>query len=773
MSEITIKIARQIADELKVKVEQTAAAIGLLDQGSTVPFIARYRKEVTGSLDDAQLRTLETRLGYLRELEDRRSTILKSISEQGKLTSELEFSVLNAKSKVELEDLYLPYKPKKKSKALSAIEAGLEPLLEKILADRKQDPKTLAESYLNPEKGITDTKLALDGAKAIIIERCCENAGLLSELRNAFKERAEIKSEILEGKQAEGAKFSDYFDFSEAISKIPSHRILALLRGRNAGILKLSLILDGNDSFSNTHPALNMICRSLEINPQSETPGDKWLFQSARSAWITRLSLNTEIDMLIALQEKAEDEAIKVFATNLKDLLLAAPAGSKRTIGLDPGIRTGVKVAVIDETGKVIDSGTIYPHEPKNQWTQSVQILAALCARYSPELIGIGNGTASRETDKLVSEMLSKHPEIKAKKVIVSEAGASVYSASEVASLELPKLDVTIRGAVSIARRLQDPLAELVKIDPKSIGVGQYQHDVSQTKLAKSLDNVVEDCVNAVGVDLNTASAPLLTRVSGLSTSIAKSIVEFREQNGAFKNRADLLNVPRLGQKAYEQCAGFLKIQNGTNPLDNSAVHPEAYPIVESLLKQLDHNIKDLIGNLSLLKKVNPTSLVTDDFGVETVKDILKELEKPGRDPRPEFKTAQLNDDINEIKDLKLGIILEGTVTNVTNFGAFVDVGVHQDGLVHISALSDKFVKDPATIVKAGQIVKVKVVELDIDRKRIGLSMRLSDEPGATRQSQQGSAQGRQGGRPFMKAEQPKGMGAFGLALQNALQKRV
>ncbi|WP_038149256.1 Tex family protein [Tolumonas lignilytica] len=713
-----------IADELNASNEQVAAAVQLLDDGATVPFIARYRKEATGGLDDTQLRHLEQRLSYLREMEDRRQTILASISEQGKLSDELKADILAADTKTRLEDLYLPYKPKRRTKGQIAIEAGLEPLAESLLADPELDPEQESQKYLNAEYQITDSKAALDGARYILMERFAEEAGLLEKLRSYLWQSAMLRSQVIEGKQAEGAKFSDYFDHQEAIAKVPSHRTLAMLRGRNEGFLALSLHVEQTGDI---HPCEQMIAHYFDLSFQGR-PADKWLQSVVNWTWKIKLSLQMETELIGRLRDAAETEAIRVFASNLKDLLMAAPAGMKATMGLDPGIRTGVKVAVVDETGKVVAVHTVYPFEPKRQYDQAIEILYALCEQFNVRLISIGNGTASRETDRLVADMFHRHPQCKAQKVVVSEAGASVYSASELAAQEFPQLDVSLRGAVSIARRLQDPLAELVKIEPKAIGVGQYQHDVSQNQLAHNLDTVVEDCVNAVGVDVNTASVPLLTRVSGLSKTLAQNIVSYRDENGAFQERRELLKVARLGPKAYEQCAGFLRIRDGKNPLDASSVHPEAYPVVEKIIRQLDKPVSELIGNSRLLKSLKPADYVDEHFGIPTVTDILQELDKPGRDPRPEFKTATFREGVEELKDLKPEMILEGVVTNVTNFGAFVDIGVHQDGLVHISALTNRYIADPREVVKAGDIVKVKVVEVDIPRKRIALTMRLDDE---------------------------------------------
>ncbi len=721
-----------IADELNARNEQVAAAVKLLDDGSTVPFIARYRKEITGGLDDSQLRHLEQRLSYLRELEDRRQTILSSISEQGKLTDELRADIWAADTKTRLEDLYLPYKPKRRTKGQIAIEAGLQPLADMLLANPELDPETEAQNYLNAEHQINDSKTALDGARYILMERFAEEAGLLEQLRSYLWRSALLRAQVIDGKQAEGAKFSDYFDHQEPIAKVPSHRTLAMLRGRNEGFLALSLQVEQT---GDVHPCEALITRYFELAFRGR-PADKWLQSVVNWTWKIKLSLQMETELIGRLRDTAETEAIRVFASNLKDLLMAAPAGMKATMGLDPGIRTGVKVAVVDATGKLVETHTVYPFEPRRQYDQAIEIIHALCKQHHVGLVSIGNGTASRETDRLVADMLQRYPDCKAQKVVVSEAGASVYSASELAAAEFPELDVSLRGAVSIARRLQDPLAELVKIDPKAIGVGQYQHDVSQNQLAKNLDTVVEDCVNAVGVDVNTASVPLLTRVSGLSKTLAQNIVAHRDSNGAFKERKELLKVARLGPKAYEQCAGFLRIRDGKNPLDASSVHPEAYPVVEKIIAQLQKPVSGLIGNSALLKSLKPADYTDEHFGIPTITDILQELDKPGRDPRPEFKTATFREGVEEMKDLRPEMILEGCVTNVTNFGAFVDIGVHQDGLVHISALTNRYVSDPREVVKAGDIVKVKVVEVDLPRKRIALTMRLDDEVTASKPQQ-------------------------------------
>lgn len=732
-------IEQRLAQELSAKPAQVAAAIALMDEGATVPFIARYRKEATGGLDDTQLRLLEERLSYLRELEDRRKTIVASIEEQGKMTPELLKAIMLAEDKTRLEDLYLPYKPKRRTKAQIALEAGLEPLANDLLNNPNLDPETEATKYLkeafqvdgtdNP--GVPDTKVALEGARQILMERFAEDAALVQSLRVYIQDHGVVESKVIAGKEQEGEKFADYFDYSEPIKAIPSHRALALFRGRREQMLMVNLRLDTEaekPKWDAPHnPCENRIANHFKIKNDGR-PADAWLSDTVRWTWRIKCSLHLESELMTALRERSETEAIHVFARNLKDLLLAAPAGPRVTIGLDPGMRTGVKVAVVDATGKVVDTEVIYPHQPKNDWAGSLHTLAKLAEKHNATLISIGNGTASRETDKLAQELIKAKPELKLTKIVVSEAGASVYSASEYASKELPGMDVSLRGAVSIARRLQDPLAELVKIDPKSIGVGQYQHDVMQTQLAKSLVAVVEDCVNAVGVDVNTASAPLLARVSGLSSTVAEGIVTYRDSKGAFKSRADLKSVPRLGDKTYEQAAGFLRIMNGDDPLDASAVHPESYSLVEKILKDIKKGVKEVIGDASLLKSLSPEKYADSQFGVPTVTDIIKELEKPGRDPRPEFTTATFKDGVEKISDLKADMILEGVVTNVAAFGAFVDIGVHQDGLVHISALSNTFVKDPHSVVKAGQVVKVKVLEVDEKRKRIALTMRLMDE---------------------------------------------
>jgi uncharacterized protein len=730
---IQSRIAQRIAEELGVRPQQVIAAVQLLDEGATVPFISRYRKEVTDNLDDTQLRNLEERLNYLRELEDRRTAILSSIEEQGKLTPELQAAIAAAETKQGLEDLYLPYKLKRRTKAQIAREAGLEPLAEALFDDPTLSPEAEALKYLNPEqepaeKHVPDIKAALDGARQILMERFSEDAALLAKLRSYLNDYALLVSTVVAGKEVAGAKFRDWFDFRESIKTVPSHRALALLRGRNEDILRLGLkteqeLRDPPES----SPCVTMVASHFALGDQGRA-ADKWLMETARWAWLVKLSLHLESELMNQLRERAEEEAIRVFARNLHDLLLAAPAGQHSVIGLDPGIRTGVKVAVVDVTGKVVDTLTIYPHEPRRDWEGSLAALRQLAQKHGAGLISIGNGTASRETDKLAAELMQRHPELKLTRIVVSEAGASVYSASELAAKEFPDLDVSLRGAVSIARRLQDPLAELVKIDPKAIGVGQYQHDLNQARLARSLDAVVEDCVNSVGVDVNTASAALLKRISGLNSTLAGNIVAWRDSHGAFKSRAELKEVPRLGDKAFEQAAGFLRVSGSENPLDASAVHPEAYPVVERILRDIKRNVKELVGDLRTLRELDARKYTDERFGLPTVQDILKELEKPGRDPRPEFKTATFREGVEELRDLQPGMLLEGVVTNVTNFGAFIDIGVHQDGLVHVSALANRFVKDPHEVVKAGDVVKVKVLEVDALRKRIALTMRLADE---------------------------------------------
>ncbi|MEX2943791.1 Tex family protein [Serratia fonticola] len=725
---MTDPLSRIIATELQARPEQVDSAIRLLDEGNTVPFIARYRKEVTGGLDDTQLRQLETRLGYLRELEDRRQTILKSIEDQGKLTEQLAGAINATQSKTELEDLYLPYKPKRRTRGQIAIEAGLEPLADSLWQDPQQQPEQLAEGFVDAEKGVADVKAALDGARYILMERFAEDATLLAKVRDYLWKNAHLVSKVVEGKEEEGAKFRDYFDHHEPIAQVPSHRALAMFRGRNEGVLQLALNADPQFEETPRESQGELIITNHLNLRLNNAPADAWRKSVVNWTWRIKVLLHLETELMSTLRERAEDEAINVFARNMHDLLMAAPAGMRATMGLDPGLRTGVKVAVVDATGKLVATDTVYPHT--GQAAKAAAVVAALCIKHKVELVAIGNGTASRETERFFAELQQQFPDVKAQKVIVSEAGASVYSASELAALEFPNLDVSLRGAVSIARRLQDPLAELVKIDPKSIGVGQYQHDVSQSQLAKKLDSVVEDCVNAVGVDLNTASVPLLTRVAGLTRMMAQNIVTWRDENGRFSNREQLLKVSRLGPKAFEQCAGFLRINHGDNPLDASTVHPETYPVVERILAATRQALQDLMGNPSAVRSLKASDFTDEKFGVPTVTDILKELEKPGRDPRPEFKTATFAEGVETLNDLQVGMILEGSVTNVTNFGAFVDIGVHQDGLVHISSLADKFVEDPHTVVKAGDIVKVKVMEVDLQRKRIALSMRLDEQPG-------------------------------------------
>ncbi|WP_447006951.1 Tex family protein [Saccharothrix isguenensis] len=770
---MTTAIHQRIAEELGVRPGQVSAAVDLLDGGSTVPFIARYRKEATGALDDTQLRTLEERLGYLRELEERRAAVLESIRSQGKLDEALEASIRAADSKARLEDLYLPYKPKRRTKAQIAREQGLEPLADGLLGDPMQDPQEVAKAYVTEE--VADVAAALLGARSILVERFGEDGDLIGDLRERMWTQGRLSSKVREGKEEDGAKFSDYFDFSEPFTKLPSHRILALLRGEKEEVLDLQF--DPADEDEPTGYEARIASR-FGVDDRGR-PADRWLTDTVRWAWRTRILVHLGIDLRSRLRAFAEDEAVKVFATNLRDLLLAAPAGTRATMGLDPGFRTGVKVAVVDATGKVVDTDVIYPHVPANRWDESIAKLAVLAKKHDVDLIAIGNGTASRETDKLAADLLKRHPDLKLTKAVVSEAGASVYSASAFASAELPGMDVSLRGAVSIARRLQDPLAELVKIDPKSIGVGQYQHDLSEAKLSRSLDAVVEDCVNAVGVDLNTASVPLLARVSGITAGLAENIVQHRDGNGPFRSRRALKDVARLGPKAFEQCAGFLRIPNGDDPLDASSVHPEAYPVVRRMQERAGG--EQLIGNTAVLKSLRPQEFVDDKFGLPTVTDILRELEKPGRDPRPAFKTATFAEGVEKIADLRPGMVLEGVVTNVAAFGAFVDVGVHQDGLVHISALSNTYVKDPRDVVKSGDVVRVKVLEVDIPRKRIGLTLRLEDEPGRKppreqQQPQRGGGAGQRGGQRGggqgngkpRQQERPPANGAMAEALRRA-----
>ncbi|MDX2265263.1 MAG: Tex family protein [Hyphomicrobiales bacterium] len=758
-------IENRIAAELGVKDAQVKAAVDLLDGGSTVPFIARYRKEATGGLDDAQLRRLEERLGYLRELEDRRRAILESVESQGKLDDALRGQIMAADSKARLEDIYLPYKPKRRTKAQIAREAGLEPLADALLADPSKLPDAVAAQFVNAEKGVANAPAALEGARAILTERFAENADLVGALRQEMWTRGRLVAKVRDGKQAEAAKFADYFDFAEGFAKLPSHRILAMFRGEKEEMLDLVFEPDEPQPTPQSGPSFyeGRIARAFNIADRGR-PGDKWLADTVRWAWRTRIQGNLALDTRMKLWQAAEEEAVRVFAANLRDLLLAAPAGARATMGLDPGYRTGVKVAVVDATGKVAATAVIYPHEPQRKWDEALATLGRLCQQHKVELIAIGNGTASRETDKLAGELVKLASHLKLTKIVVSEAGASVYSASAYASEELPDLDVSLRGAVSIARRLQDPLAELVKIDPKSIGVGQYQHDLAEHKLSKSLDAVVEDCVNGVGVDLNTASAPLLARVSGIGESLAKNIVAHRDANGPFRKRAALKEVPRLGAKAFEQAAGFLRIPGGDDPLDASAVHPEAYPVVRRIREKAGVDIKTLIGNAPVLRKLAPKDFVDDTFGLPTVTDILRELEKPGRDPRPAFKTAEFQEGVEKITDLKPGMVLEGVVTNVAAFGAFVDIGVHQDGLVHISAMSRTFIKDPREAAKPGDIVKVKVLEVDAARKRIALTMRLDDETGAR------PAPGKSGPAPKKMSAAPKAQDSGG-ALADALRR--
>jgi len=753
-------ISLRIAEELGVQERQVIAAVELLDGGATVPFVARYRKEATGALDDAQLRTLEERLAYLRELEERRSAIVSSIRDQGKLDDALHAQILAADSKARLEDIYLSYKPKRRTKAQIAREAGLEPLADALIARPEHDPRTAAEAFADPSKEVADVDAALDGAKAILVERFAENAELIGNLREEVWARGQLAAKVREGKEAAGAKFSDYFDYAERYGKLPSHRILALFRGEKEEFLDLQFLPEPADEApaKPSEPGFyeRRIAHHFGIADKGR-PGDRWLLDTARWAWRTKILIHLQIDLRTRLFQAAEEEAVRVFAGNLRDLLLAAPAGTRPTLGLDPGFRTGVKVAVVDGTGKVVATTAIFPHEPQRRWDEALAVLGRLCREHKVELIAIGNGTASRETDRLAADLIQRHPDLPLTKIVVSEAGASVYSASAYASAELPELDVTLRGAVSIARRLQDPLAELVKIDPKSIGVGQYQHDLSEFKLSRSLDAVVEDCVNAVGVDVNTASVPLLARVSGVGEGLAQNIVAYREANGRFASRAALKDVPRLGPKAFELSAGFLRIADGTDPLDASGVHPEAYPVVRRILGRAKTDIKSLIGNAPVLRGLKAEDFIDAHFGLPTVTDILAELEKPGRDPRPAFKTASFRDDVHELKDLKPGMLLEGVVTNVAAFGAFVDIGVHQDGLVHISAMANSFVKDPRAVAKPGDIVKVKVVEVDPARKRIALTMRLDEavRPKAPDRAEP-SRQGPRSDRPRQPQAAPK-----------------
>ena len=765
----------RIASELAVRVEQVEATVGLLDGGATVPFVARYRKEATGGLDDAQLRTLDERLKYLRELEERRVAILKSVDEQGKLDDALKAQILAADNKGRLEDIYLPFKPKRRSKAEIAKEAGLEPLASLLLSQPQTDPHTAASSYVDADKQVADATAALEGARAILVERFAENADLIGALRETFWAQGRLVSKLLDGKAEAGAKFADYFDYAESFTKLPSHRILALFRGETEGMLGLQLEDEAVPSPPGVPGPYELkIMHAFGVSERGR-PADRWLCDTVRWAWRTRIRPHLNVDLRLRLWNAAEEEAVRVFATNLRDVLLAAPAGPRATLGLDPGFRSGVKVAVVDATGQVVATSVIYPHEPQRRWDEALAALGKLIVAHKVELIAIGNGTASRETDKLASELVKLlGAERKLSKIVVSEAGASVYSASEFASQELPSLDVTLRGAVSIARRLQDPLAELVKIDPKSIGVGQYQHDLSQHKLARALDAVVEDCVNAVGVDLNTASGPLLARVAGIGSTLADNIVAHRNDNGPFSSRKSLLKVPRLGAKAFEQCAGFLRIRNGDDPIDASGVHPEAYPVVRRILAATKSNIQVIIGNAAELRKLSPKDFTDDTFGLPTVTDILRELEKPGRDPRPAFKAAEFKEGVEKLTDLKPGMILEGAVTNVAAFGAFVDVGVHQDGLVHISAMSKTFIKDPREVVKSGDIVRVKVLEIDVGRKRIALTLRLDDEPGAARTTGSKPRERIDGAVKNVNARQPSetsGGGALAEAMRRAAEK--
>jgi protein Tex len=767
---VTGSIDQRIAEELGVRLQQVEAAVALLDGGATVPFIARYRKEATGTLDDTQLRTLEERLNYLRELEDRRKVILESIREQGKLDPPLEAAILAADSKSRLEDIYLPYKPKRRTKAEIAREAGLGPLAERLLAEPATVPEFAAADFVAPDKQVADVAAALDGARAILMERFGEDADLIGALREEMWSNGRITARVRDGKTESGAKFSDYFDFSEPLTKLPSHRILALFRGEREEVLAITV--EHENAATQTGPSSYelRIMHRFAIADRGR-PADRWLVEAARMAWRGRILIHLAIDLRLRLRDAAEQEAVRVFAANLRDLLLAAPAGARATMGLDPGFRTGVKVAVVDATGKVVATSTIYPHEPQRRWDEALHALAKLAREHRVELIAIGNGTASRETDKLAVDLIRLHPDLKLAKVVVSEAGASVYSASAFASQELPALDVSLRGAVSIARRLQDPLAELVKIDPKSIGVGQYQHDLTETKLSRALDTVVEDCVNAVGVDVNTASTPLLARVSGIGASLAHNIVLHRDAHGRFRSRMALKEVPRLGPKAFEQCAGFLRVANGDDPLDASGVHPESYPVVRRIIGATKSDIRTLIGNAAILRPLSPKAFVDDKFGLPTVTDILRELEKPGRDPRPAFKAAVFKEGVETLADLKPGMVLEGVVTNVAAFGAFVDIGVHQDGLVHVSAMAKTFVKDPRDIAKPGDIVRVKVLEVDQPRKRIALTLRLDDDassrPADTRARGDGKA--RPGAaRAAPRNQKPSTGGALADALRRA-----
>jgi uncharacterized protein len=776
-----VNIHSKIAEELGVREQQVSASVALLDEGATVPFISRYRKEVTGGLDDLQLRDLELRLRYLRELQDRKQAIITSIAEQDKLTPQLEAKINAAQTKSLIEDLYLPFKPKRRTKAMIAIEAGIEPLADQLLADPALDPEATANGFINSEAGFADARAVLDGAKQILMDSFAENAELTGQLRSYLWEEGVLQSRVVEGKEEEAAKFRDYFDYDEPLKRVPSHRALAIFRGRKETFLHSAIatpaaVANADKTRTEIVPerAERMIAQTFNIQDQGRA-ADKWLAEVVKWTWKIKLLTRLELDLMGQLRDSAEEEAIRVFAENMKAILLASPAGNKVTMGLDPGLRTGVKVSLVDATGKYLEDTAIYPHAPKNQWDQSIATLAALCEKHGVQLVAIGNGTASRETDKLAGELIKRHPQLKLQKAMVNEAGASVYSASDIAREEFPELDVTVRGAISIARRLQDPLAELVKIEPKSIGVGQYQHDVSQMKLGHSLDAVVEDCVNAVGVDVNMASAPLLRRVAGLSTSIANNIVAHRNNHGAFKTRQELKAVPRFGEKSFEQAAGFLRIVGGDNPLDASAVHPESYSVVERIGEAGKKELVELLGNTTFLKSVDAKAFVDDRFGLPTVTDILAELDKPGRDPRPEFKTADFKDGVEKIADLVEGMTLEGVITNVTNFGAFVDVGVHQDGLVHISALANTFVKDPNTVVKTGDVVKVKVMEVDVKRQRIGLSMRLDDDPaarkaqGASDRSEAARTSAR--GKSQSRQTAPVKTGTLGDLLKGAMKK--
>jgi uncharacterized protein len=769
-------INRRIADELGVREQQVEATVALLDGGATVPFVARYRKEITGALDDAQLRTLEERLNYLRELEERRTAILDSVREQGKLDAALEAAILSADSKGRLEDIYLPFKPKRRTKAEIAREAGLEPLSERLLTQPQNDPLVVAAGFVDADKQVADASAALDGARAILVERFAEDADLIGTLREQMWSNGWMVSTVRPRKKTEGETFKDYFDFREPLRRLPSHRILAMFRGEKEEILDLQIQPDAQEPTVGVPGSYELkIMQRFAISDRGR-PGDRWLAETARWAWRTKILVHLNIDLRMRLWTLAETEAVRVFASNLRDLLLAAPAGARVTMGLDPGFRSGVKVAIVDATGRVVATTAVFPHEPQRRWDEALAALGRLAVQHGVDLIAIGNGTASRETDKLATDLVKRLPELKMSKIVVSEAGASVYSASAFASEELPELDVTLRGAVSIARRLQDPLAELVKIDPKAIGVGQYQHDLGEAKLARSLDAVVEDCVNAVGVDANTASAPLLARVSGIGSSLAQSIVQHRDANGPFKSRKALKEVSRLGPKAFEQCAGFLRINDGLDPLDASGVHPEAYPVIRRILAATKSDIRALMGNAEIVRQLKPQSFVDETFGLPTVTDILRELEKPGRDPRPAFKAAVFKEGVETLKDLKPGMILEGTVTNVAAFGAFVDIGVHQDGLVHISAMSKTFIKDPREVVKSGDTVKVKVLEVEVDRKRIALTLRLDDEPGGGKEPR---AQGKPRDNPRAsmtsaaprKPQEEAGGGALADALRRASEK--